>query len=72
MSDKRKKPTLMQMKRMMVLLMIVRSRDSLGRPKKVELVYDEETVDVSNPENRDFVTAYGDETVYFPKIKAKG
>lgn len=59
------------MKKMLVLLMLVRSKDALGRPKKVELIYDEEKVDVSNPENREFVTALGEDAVFRPKPKAK-
>lgn len=40
-------------KRMQVVVLKVNSKDDLGRPKNVDLIYDEEKVDVSNPKNRE-------------------
>ena len=55
-----------------VLLFLVRERDDLGRPKKLEVVYDEEKVDLRDPKNREFVTAVGMESaVWAPKTRGK-
>lgn len=36
----------------------ITGRDGLGRVRTLELVYDHETVDVSNPANREFLVVF--------------
>ena len=55
-------------KRMQVVVLKVNSKDDLGRPKNV----DEEKVDVSNPKNREFITAMIEPKLVAPKTKARG
>lgn len=40
-----------------VLLKVV-TRDDFGRVRALEVVYDEEKVDVSDPNNREFIVLY--------------
>lgn len=62
-----------KMKAMVVVVGIIRERDVLGRPRKLEMLYDEEAVDVSDPANREFVTVLGDPSVFLAKKpKARG
>lgn len=60
-----------RLKKMKVLVAVVRSKDELGRPKKLEVVYDEEKVDVSKPENREFVTLMAEPGVFEPHLKGR-
>lgn len=40
------------------MVLKVTGHDGLGRPRSLEILYDHETVDVSNPLNREFLVAY--------------
>jgi hypothetical protein len=63
----------MQMKTMKVVVMLVQSKDAMGRPKRVELVHEDDTVDVSKPENREFITCLVEPHLVAPKKpRAKG
>lgn len=42
------------------IVLIVRTRDSQGRPLMLEALYEEQTVDVSNPLNREFLIVFGE------------
>ena len=48
----------------------VESKDTLGRPKSVTIIYDEESVDLKGGE--EFVTLWMPEVVGSPKPKAQG
>jgi len=63
----------MQMKAFRVVVLQVKSRDSFGRPKAVEFVHDDDTVDLSDPGNREFITALIEPHKVAPrKAKARG
>ena len=57
---------------MQIVVLKVNSKDDLGRPKEVTMIYDEEKVDVSNPKNREFITAMIEPKLIAPKTKARG
>lgn len=60
-----------KLRKMKVMLLKVVSHDELGRPRKLEAIYDEETVDVSNPANREFITALVEPQTIQSKTKGK-
>jgi hypothetical protein len=60
-----------KLRKMKVMLLKVVTHDELGRPRKLEAVYDEETVDVSDPKNREFITALVEPQVVNPKLKGR-
>jgi len=61
-----------QFKRMQIVVLKVNSKDDLGRPKEVTMIYDEEKVDVSDPKNREFITVMVEPRLVAPKTKARG
>lgn len=61
-----------QFKRLQVVVLKVNSKDALSRPKEVTMIYDEESVDVSDPKNREFITVMVDPKLVAPKTKARG
>jgi hypothetical protein len=54
-----------------LVLLKITSRDDLGRVRGLEIVYDHETVDVSNPANREFLTAFMERGV-LKAVNARG
>jgi hypothetical protein len=60
------------MKAMKVMLLLVKSKDALGRPKECVMIHEDDLVDVSKPENREFITGLVEPHLVAPKTKAKG
>lgn len=48
------------------IVLIVRTRDDHGRPAMLEALHDEQTVDVSNELNREFLIVFGDPELWKP------
>lgn len=48
------------------IVLIVRTRDVQGRPLMVEALYEEQSVDVSNELNREFLVVFGTPEAWQP------
>ena len=55
------------------VVLIVRTRDAQGRPLMLEALHEEQSVDVSNPLNREFLIVFGEPALWQPDpSKAEG
>lgn len=48
------------------IVLAVRTRDAEGRPAMLEAVHEDQTIDVSNPLNREFLIVFGEPDLWKP------
>lgn len=48
------------------IVLVVRTRDGQGRPAMLEVLHEEQTIDVSNELNREFLIVFGEPALWEP------